>query len=66
MLMLTACATAPTFLAKMYDSADPCQQWQDKTKPLGLQTPSWCGAGTGTNGQVTRDYYTGRYIYRTK
>lgn len=64
--LMTACATPPQFLAKMYDDADPCQQWRDKSRPLGEQIPSWCGAGTGTKGVVTRDYYTGRYIYRTK
>jgi hypothetical protein len=64
--LLGGCATPPQFLAKMYDDADPCQQWRDKSRPLGDQIPSWCGAGTGTNSVVTRDYYTGRYIYRTK
>jgi starvation-inducible outer membrane lipoprotein len=63
-LLLSGCATPPQFLANMYDRADQCQHKADPTKPLGLQTPSWCGAG-GSTGTV-RDYYTGRYIYRTK
>lgn len=59
---LNGCATAPSFLAAMYDRNDPCQQTHlIKTG----QYPSFCGAGNGTR-YVTRDYQTGRVLTTTK
>jgi hypothetical protein len=48
LLNLTACATAPQWLASMYDQADACQSRAELNRPQGYQTPSWCGAGGKT------------------
>lgn len=39
---LTGCATAPSFLARTYNNADPCQLQNN-----GGNLPSFCGAGSG-------------------
>lgn len=55
-LALTGCASAPNWLASMYDNNDPCQLQNNK----GIY-PSYCGSrGAGV---VTRDYYTNRPVY---
>lgn len=41
-LALTGCATAPSFLARAYNNADPCQLQNN-----GGNLPSFCGAGSG-------------------
>lgn len=59
---LVGCATPPRFLAEMYDSNDPCQNYYNKPN---YQYPSFCGAGSG-KAYVTRDWATGRYLTVTK
>ena len=49
--VLAGCATPPRWLAAMYDSNDPCQNYY---KQANYQPPSWCGA---SNNRV--------YIYST-
>lgn len=61
-MALTGCASAPNWLASMYDNNDPCQLQNNK----GVY-PSHCGKGNGSgNGKVTRDYYTNRPVYITR
>jgi len=63
-LLLSACATPPSFLANYFDRGDPCQT---RLKEPGYQIPSACG-GSGRVGPtyVTRDYRTGNYIATTQ
>lgn len=41
---LTGCAGG---IAGFYDRQDPCQNRPELNRPLGYQTPSWCGAASG-------------------
>lgn len=61
-LLLTGCATPPRWLANMYDSNDPCQNYY---RQANYQYPSWCGAGSGKS-YVTRDYNTNRPLAVTR
>lgn len=61
-LVLTGCATPPRFLANMYDSNDPCQNYYNKAN---YQYPNWCGANNGKT-YMTRDYYTNRTLTTTR
>ena len=53
-LVLSGCASAPPFLAAMYNSADRCQNYSNQAN---WQQPSYCGAASGPV-YVTRDYQT--------
>ena len=55
-LLLTGCATPPSFLANYYDSRNPCQSQEfskldgSRLKPAGYSQqnfPTWCGAAQG-------------------
>jgi len=61
-VLLTGCATPPAFLANMYDSNDPCQNYY---RVKDFKQPSWCGGGSGKR-YVTRDYTTGRPLTTTR
>ena len=55
-ILLAGCATPPRWLANMYDSNDPCQNYY---KVSNYQYPNWCGASSGQK-YITRDYYSNR------
>ena len=57
-LVLPGCASAPNWLATMYDNNDPCQLQNNHGK-----YPSHCGSRGGV---VTRDWTTNRPVYITK
>ena len=42
--LLTGCAGG---IAGFYDRQDPCQNRPELNRPLGYQTPAWCGASKG-------------------
>jgi hypothetical protein len=44
-LLLTACAKPPEWLAHVYDQNDPCQKRAELTRPPGYQIPNFCGSG---------------------
>lgn len=60
-VVLQGCATPPQWLANMYDSNDPCQNYY---KVPNYQYPSFCGAGQRP-AYITRDYYTNRPLTTT-
>jgi uncharacterized protein YceK len=61
-VLLSGCATPPRFLAAMYDSNDPCQNYYNRAD---YKLPNFCGSGSGTR-YVTRDFQSGRALTITK
>ena len=48
LVALSGCATPPQWLARVYDTNDPCQSRPELGRPVGYQIPNWCGAGAGS------------------
>jgi starvation-inducible outer membrane lipoprotein len=61
-VVLTGCASPPTWLANYYNSQDKCQNYYQVPN---YQYPNYCGASKGTV-YITRDYNSGRYLTTTK
>lgn len=67
-VLTSACGTygEPLWLARMYDSRDPCQLQNVRGNTMEekfANMPSWCGASSSGNRQVVRTYYDNRPVY---